>query len=289
MESLFRLQHERGAMTDTPPLSKHLTRDVLSYLGVEVETPSLNALDRLVMAYTRRVPWESASRIAKRIATEQTADCPRWAEAFWRGAMEDGTGGTCFESNYAFFSLLRSLGYEGYLTINDMHETVGCHSAIVIDFGEGGRYITDVGLPIHLPIKLDHSQKTIRETTLHTYSATPDGEGRITLERNRHPKTYCFTLADTPIAEADYRARTIRDYDQDEGLFLNRTIVTRIIDDRIWRFSGEGAPYQLESFHDEDKTFHFLSLDPMEAADAIAEKFEMNPAILRAALGATTL
>jgi arylamine N-acetyltransferase len=276
-------------MTDTPPLSENLTQDVISHLGVDAETPSLTALDQLVMAYTRRVPWESASRIAKRIVTVRIEDCPRWAEAFWKSALADGTGGTCFESNYAFFSLLRGLGYEGYLTINDMLETVGCHSAIVIDFGGEGRYITDVGLPIHLPIKLDHSQATIRDTILHTYSATPDGEGRITIERDRHPKAYCFTLADTPIIEADYRARTIRDYDETEGLFLSRTIVTRIIDDCIWRFGGEGAPYQLESFYNEDKTFHFLSLDPMEAADAIAEKFEMNPAILRAALDATTL
>ena len=118
--------------TITAPLSPELTRAVLSYLGVPAAPPTLDLIDTIVTAYTRTVPWESAFRIAKRARTPDTADCPRWPDEFWTDALTRGGGGTCFESNYALFSLLRALGYEGYLTINNMGETVGCHAAIVL-------------------------------------------------------------------------------------------------------------------------------------------------------------
>jgi arylamine N-acetyltransferase len=44
-----------------------------------------------------------------------------------------GSGGTCFESNYALFSLLLARGFTGQLTVNNMGETVGCQSAIVLE------------------------------------------------------------------------------------------------------------------------------------------------------------
>ena len=62
--------------------------------------------------------------------------------------MALGTGGTCYESNYSFFGLLRRLGYTGYLTLNDIGGAVGCHSAIVILLG-GQKYLVDVGFPVH--------------------------------------------------------------------------------------------------------------------------------------------
>ena len=66
------------------------------------------------------MPWESASRIVRRARHAR----PRRLRLAGRGLLGShfalGTGGTCYESNYAFFGLLRRLGYDGYLTINDM-------------------------------------------------------------------------------------------------------------------------------------------------------------------------
>lgn len=93
-------------------LSAECSAPVLRFLGEPAAPPSIPALAALVRAHTESVPWESASRIVRRAMVAATVDCPRWPEIFWAEAMTRGHGGTCFESNYAFFALLRALGYQ---------------------------------------------------------------------------------------------------------------------------------------------------------------------------------
>jgi arylamine N-acetyltransferase len=112
-------------------LSPELISQILSYLGCRREKPTVRYLNRLIQAYIRRVPWESVSRIVKRHTTPKTELCPRWPAEFWQEALKYGTGGTCFENNLAFFTLLSNLGFDGYLTINDM-EQPDCHMASII-------------------------------------------------------------------------------------------------------------------------------------------------------------
>jgi arylamine N-acetyltransferase len=122
------------------PLSDDLTNAALAHLGVTAAPPTLSLLDTLLEAYTRTVPWESAFRIAKHARTGRTEDCPRWPKEFWRDAIEYGGGGTCFESNYAFYGLLRSLGYDGYLTVNNMGSRLA--AARRLCWIKGGRWRT---------------------------------------------------------------------------------------------------------------------------------------------------
>ena len=269
-------------MTNTRPLNNSLAEAVLHYLGVKAAPPSIEALDALVIAYTWRVPWESASRIVRRTQVSNTADCPRWPEIFWTEAITKHTGGTCFESNYAFFSLLRYLGYEGYLTINNMRDSIGCHTAIVIKLS-GAHYLVDVGLPVHLPLLLDPNTSTTRATPFHTYRATPQGNGITIIDRDNHPKPYCFTLIDTPLSDADYRQATTRDYD-DDGLFLDRVIVIRVINGRIWRFKDDGIPYHLEQFMADKTIYHYLGDHIPTIADKVAKQFGIESTILRTAM-----
>lgn len=263
------------------------THAILQFLDVNPAPPSLDLLDALVAAYVRRVPWESASRIARRAANDDINACPNWPESFWAGAMTQGTGGTCYESNLAFFALLRSLGFTGYLTVNNMNESIGCHTAIVITLGDE-RWLVDVGIPIHVPIPLLTHQVTHRKGPFHTYTITPNADNAYTLTRDRHPKPYIFTLIDQPVPEADYCAITTADYDPDKGLFLDRVIVTRILrtagHEQIWRFSAETPPFQLESFQAGDVTYHLLGDNIDTAADGIAAQFGIDHAIVIAAL-----
>lgn len=273
-------------MIQVQPLDAALSQQVLDYLGVDVETPSPAYLEVLMAAYIRRVPWESASRIARRAQTHRTEDCPRWPSNFWQQAIEHGTGGTCYESNYAFFTLLRWLGFEGYLTINNMGAKIGCHSACVVTFDED-RWLADVGIPLHVPVPLMRDTVTRREGPFHTYTLTPLGEDRYEVSRDRHPSSYIFTLIDTPVAEAAYRTVTTADYGEG-GLFLNRVIITRIVDERQWRFSSEAPPYQLETFWQGDVTYHYIGDEPDAVAAAVADKFRLEKPIIREALLVTS-
>lgn len=108
-------------LTDTPSLPAALCDQILSRFELPADPPAdLATLQQLVTCYTRTVPWESASRIMRRARLAESADCVLLGEAFWESHFTRGTGGACYESNYAFFGLLRWLGFDGYLTINDM-------------------------------------------------------------------------------------------------------------------------------------------------------------------------
>lgn len=276
----------------SPPVPSQIdptVQSVLDYLNVPKLSPSLDYLDRLITAYSERVPWESASRIAKRSQTIELADCPRFESEFWWSAMTNGTGGTCFESNNAFFWLLKSLGFHGYLTLNNMSENVGVHTAIVIHL-DGGDYLIDAGFPIHCALPLNPQRPTYRTTPYYTYFAFPartgDGAIHYRIERDNHPKPYCFTLIDHPININDYRTALTNDYDSDCGLFLDRVIITRVVDNQVWRFKADSAPYQLETYKNDEVVYYFLGYDPVVASEKLAEKFDMNPDIILTALNA---
>jgi arylamine N-acetyltransferase len=265
----------------TPPLDAALTQEVLAHLDVAPAAPTPGLLDDLVTAYTRVVPWESASRIARRAETVAIADCPRWPEEFWRQTFRQGTGGTCFESNYAFFALLRALGYDGYLTINTMGEQVGCHTAIVILLG-GARWLVDVGMPLYLPLPFGPDAAASRRTPFHTYTVRPDGPGVYQVERAPHPQPNCFTLYDRAIPDATYRAALTADY-APTGYFNDRAIVTKVIGEEIWRFNGIVPPL-MESFVYGGRADQPFAGD---YAAAVAARFGIDAAIVRTALRVT--
>lgn len=262
-------------------LSDTAAADALAYLGVAPAAPDLALLDALVAAYARRVPWESASRIARRARTPLTADCPRWPAEFWATARALGTGGTCFESNGAFFALLRAIGFQGYLTVNDMGETVSCHTAIVLTL-DGAPWLVDVGLPLYQPVPLAPHAVSERPGPLMSYRTRPDGPGRYQVERWPHPKANAFTLLDAPVADDAYRAATAADYDPG-GFFLDQVIVTRLVDGRISRFGSRDTPAHIQTFEAGQRLDTPLDGD---VAAAVAAHFEMDEDTVRVALEA---
>lgn len=264
-----------------PTLSPELTQQVLQYLGVDAQMPSPKHLEELIEAYTQAVPWESAFRIAKRARTANTADCPRWQEDFWHDAMNLGGGGTCFESNYAFFGLLRALGYEGYLTINNMGETIGCHSAIVLHL-EGQKWLADVGIPLYAALPFDPTQVTQRKAFFHTYTVRPEGDNRYQIERDLHPKPNIFTLIDKPISNTDYRTRITDDYGEN-GLFLDRVIINKIIDNQQRRFDSSAVVPHFEVFENGQREDYPITID---IAEAVSRHFDMDVDTVQAALDA---
>ena len=264
-----------------PPLSPDLTREVIHFLGVDVEEPSVAHLDKLITAYTEAVPWESFFRIARRARIANTADCPRWPEIFWREAMEQGGGGTCFESNYAFFSLLRNLGYDGYLTINNMGETIGCHSAIVLNI-DGEAWLADVGIPLYVALPLDPAEITHRSSRFHTYTIHPDGVNRYQIERDQHPKPNIFTLINLPVENKVYRQRITDDYGEN-GLFLNQAIAVKVIDGQVRRFNNSENRPCIEAFENGEHTDYEITVD---VAEAVSRQFGMDEDVVRATLKA---
>jgi arylamine N-acetyltransferase len=261
-------------------LSPGLTDRILAYLGCPRKRPSVRYLNRLIQAYIRRVPWESVSRIVKRHTTPETAKCPRWPQEFWTEALARGTGGTCFENNLAFFTLLTTLGFEGYLTSNDMLATRACHTASII-FLQGQKVLVDVAIPLHCALPIQRDKATKRSTRFHNYIVRPCGEGRFEIERSHHPKRNIFTLIDRPIPPAEYQAAVERDYEK-TGFFLDRVILVKIIDDKLWRFSSAEKPDKLEALGKTSRQEKLLA--PGEVSHLVAEQFGIAEDLVAAAL-----
>lgn len=270
-------------MTILPPaLALADVQSILTYLGCVGGAPNLAMLATLVHAYVRRVPWESAFRIARK--HEDANVLARLPDEFWKDALTRGGGGTCFESNLAFFALLRALGFDGYLTVNNMQESIGCHTAIVV-FLDGKAYLTDVGIPLHRPLLLSSERVTRSRSLFHEYIARPETDARYTIERTRHPKRYIFTLIDKPVDVADYIAASNADYGA-SGLFLDRVIINKVIDNVAWRFSSAETPYRLERFGaDGSRQISPLVEDSLVAT--LAAHFAMDGGVIERALAAT--
>lgn len=261
------------------PLSPELAELVLAHLHVAPAAPTVALLEELIAAYIRIVPWESAFRIAKRARTKETAACPRWPLEFWTDTMERGGGGTCFESNYAFYSLLLTLGYDGYLTINNMGDKIGCHTAIVLHL-EGQKWLADVGIPLYAPLLIDPTETTTRTTPFLNFAVVPDGLNRYQIERWPHPSRNIFTLVDEPVPNDTYRAATTADYDTN-GLFLDKIVINKIINEQPWRFNSAEQPWRLNMFMDGIRTDKESDGD---TATAVASHFSMDIETVRQAL-----
>ncbi|MCB9422014.1 MAG: arylamine N-acetyltransferase [Ardenticatenaceae bacterium] len=267
-----------------PRLSPALVKTILRRFDVVATLPTLSLLETLVNAYIRTVPWETVFRIVKRARTAETAVCPRWPEEFWTDNLERGGGGTCFESNYAFFSLLQALGYEGYLTINNMGDSIGCHTAIIILIN-GQKWLVDAGFPLYAPLPVSPYGTMHRTTQFMKYTVRPDGPDVYQIEQHPHPNRNAFTLIDRPVPDETYLAATTTDYGPD-GLFLDRIVINKVVADQTWRFNTGEQPWQLLRFVNGMRTGFMLDGD---AATAVAQHFAIDKSVVQAAFQALSL
>lgn len=270
-------------MTETAALSSVLCRRILRHFALPLDLPpNLATLRQLLARYTRTLPWESASRIARRARHEEAADCALLGADFWESHFASGTGGTCYESNYAFLALLRFMGFEGYLTINDMGSAIGCHSAIIVIVA-GQKYLVDVGYPVHAVIPLNESDKSFAPSAVMNYTVEPLGENRYAVWREIQPRVSAFQLNDAPVSVADYRAITLHDYRHDGGQFLDEIVIHKVINDQLWRFNGDERPWRTQQFVEGERRDHLLGDAP---AAELSEKFGIAREVVAEAMKA---
>ena len=206
-------------------------------------------------------------------------------EDFWESHFAHGAGGTCYESNYAFFGLLRRLGYEGYLTINDMDAAIGCHSAIVVLL-EGQKFLVDVGYPLHARLPLRDDGEVYVENAIMDYSVEPLCANRYAIWREIQPRSSAFQMNDKAVLDAEYRAIAIHDYRHDGGQFLNKVVIHKLVDDQMWRFNSDEPRLCLQQFVSGERRDHALGDDP---AVELAEKFNIAPDIVAKAMETLSL
>ncbi len=243
----------------------------LEFLNVRRQPPTFDYLNTLIDAFIHKVPWESVTRIIKRDARSAAAGCPRFPREVWNDAMNFGGGGTCFEINYAFFALLKALGFEGYMTLNDMSEAKKCHAAIVMLFNEQ-KYLVDVSAPFPRALAFFSDSTVCHYTPWLNFSIRPESENRYVIERMPHARPYNFTLNDVPVSAEDFEAAIEADY-LPSGWFLNRVVINKMLGEKAWLFNSNTQPYMLEMFDYDGK--HEILLKPETLAESLAERYQI--------------
>lgn len=159
----------------------------LKRIGQEAKPCSLEALDALILAHQKSVPFENLDQYYKKTASSSI-------EELFDKIVTRKRGGYCFEQNALFVSLLQSLGYKAYSSdakvIRGKDITTPIlilHRVNLVEF-EDGLYFCDVGYGGPMPsfaIKVeDGSSRTCNGETFYIKKA--DGPwwiiGRITSE-----------------------------------------------------------------------------------------------------------
>lgn len=93
-------------------------------------------------------------------------------------------------------------------------------------------------------------------------------------------KRNIFTLSDQPVPLEAYKAAVARDYEA-TGYFLDRLVIVKIIDDRLWRFNSLEKPYKLEAFTKIDR--YEESPAPDRLPNLLAKRFGIDESKVAAA------
>ena len=269
------------SMSQTKPLNSKLTQSVLRRFGLPQDMPAnKGTLEQLLDSYTCIVPLgERLAHCAPRAAS-CTGGLSGFRREFWDSMLANGAGGTCYESNYAFLGLLKQLNFEGYLTINDMGASIGCHSAIVI-WLDGQKHLVDVGLPLYAVLPFPAAGSEAIESPYFRYTIKEVDENRHMITRHPHPRCDAFLLVDEPVADEDYCAITIHDYRHEGGQFLGEIVIHKVIDGQLWRFNSDDRPLHLQQFIDGQRRNHPLDGDVVAQ---LSDAFEMDREIVAEAM-----
>jgi arylamine N-acetyltransferase len=257
-------------------------QNVLQHLNVEPEQPSVALLDHLVKAWSEHIPWESASRIARHRDPGDPSDYAWLPETFFDNAVNCGTGGTCFESNLAFRTLLEHLGFEVTLHFCDMEgETIDPHCTAVVHLN-GEKYLADVGLPVPAALRLSPATTTSAQTAVYKFTATPIIENRWEVRRSSGDfDAVAFWLKSEPVPRDTFHARLLRDHEPD-GLFLREVIIQKIIDGEMIRYSdGKGLIRRTVGVQ---KEFELTAAQKDNLEATLSAIFEMDQHIIHKAL-----
>lgn len=124
-------------MTIADMLPDHLRGELCTRLGVSLEAPTDAQLARVYAAWCVQIPFDN---VRKLIALREGHAPPlpgSSAVDFFTHWLTDGTGGTCWSSSHAMYTLLTALGFTARRIAGSMRDTgIVTHGSVVVTIDE---------------------------------------------------------------------------------------------------------------------------------------------------------
>ena len=136
--------------------------ELLAFLGLERETPSLHYLDRLIREHQLRVPFETLTKLIDYEPGRRRGDFLPSFEEYVERIVKRGAGGLCWTLARGFHHLLTDLGFDAALMVMNPG-----HCCVRVELPQGPQY-ADVGYAAPIfrayPLFESFSLATHRET-----------------------------------------------------------------------------------------------------------------------------
>jgi arylamine N-acetyltransferase len=218
---------------------------VLAHLGLQREQPSLGYLRRLQVAFREGVPFETASRVLLFAEIDRPAARPRRPATCWRNAIQYGLGGSCSELAYAYWALLRKLGFDASLAICDWLGNERVHATVMVDT-DGDRYdsAASAGHHVRVPLPITDEPRVSLDGESYLYVVERRDETHYELSnygpRWEKPDTnQLYVFVDRPVNVEAYDRWMVGNY-ADGGTFSDHlTLHRRNADGTELRYTPE--------------------------------------------------
>lgn len=145
-------------MTNPTLLSDHLRQKLCARLGVALEAPTATQLARVYAAWCGQIPFDNVRKLIA-LREGQSAPLPgSHASDFFAHWLSDGTGGTCWSSSHAMFSLVTALGFTARRIAGSMRDTgIVTHGSVIVTIEEQ-EWLVDSSALTNRPVPLHHNQ-----------------------------------------------------------------------------------------------------------------------------------
>ncbi|HET7453031.1 MAG TPA: arylamine N-acetyltransferase, partial [Thermoanaerobaculia bacterium] len=204
--------------------------DILEALGLPRRRPDLAYLRDLFDAFSRIVPFESASKIVRDSEIEEPDAKPRQPETFWEEHLALGTGGTCFARVAAFSRLTESLGFSPVVILGGIMGSRNHASAL---FALGGRtWLADAGYPLPALLPLESGLTDSPAGTI-DFAVSGNTAALRFVSGPEAGRVIDFSLE--PAAEDEFRAAWRRTFSR-SSLFLRNVVLRKPEGHRVFRF-----------------------------------------------------
>jgi len=163
----------------------------LHRLGFQTLKPDLSSLNQIYSAWCQRVPFDNLIK-RQYLNDIKLKGQPLPTEDFFESYLTHGTGGTCWNTSLALYSLLKELNFPVRIAAGDMLVPFDLfhpnHGSIIATFGKD-QYLVDTSMRSKFVLQLHPSQSTSSNSGVYSIHGKPQKDGWLVTWKPAHGRS----------------------------------------------------------------------------------------------------